>query len=432
MAQTRSKRGPSSLDPHNYTNWTSAKLIKTLSDAGIRVPTSLRHKQLVDMVASNVYDSSGTNVTSQHGRPVRQLEDAEVVDTLNNITRRVRRQPPPRQPPSSTVTSPPATKDDGTTQVLAELSDLRAKVDKLVRTDRLGSDQTDGDQVLGTTGTARWEVLDRPQANFNIPGTNYTLDSAFNNKETLHANSSDYVDIVVIPLSLKKKIWDGKDVNMALMLNPALDGSLEGTSEGTSSQGQLRPHASLSKPMSLELFLLAFDRYQRVLLEKYAHMKDLEADLKCYVSDIMYMATHYGQNLFYSYHLAFSAKAAAILQQKNIRVRWGRRDHDIFSNLQHGARQACKICHSHEHPTEFCQLGSSQRDIQGREKMRFQDRELCNHYNAEQGCFRVNCRYSHACASCGLLNHPKFRCRRGDRKNSSSGQRNEDKPKPRN
>ena len=135
---------------------------------------------------------------------------------------------------------------------------------------------------------------------------------------------------------------------------------------------------------------------------------------------------------FYDYHRSFSARAATLLVNYNVRVDWSKRDSNIFMAVTAGYKaNACNLCRSTSHSTDFCsqlsnvsrQYGSSTptganatTDKRGRQRVKFQGREMCNNYNTPDGCQRSNCSYLHACLRCHSSNHGKDKC----------NQRNED------
>jgi hypothetical protein len=158
--------------------------------------------------------------------------------------------------------------------------------------------------------------------------------------------------VVIVPLAIKQKIWEGKEVNLALLINPALDYSATVTNNGMSVTA--RPHASLSTPLPLPLFMKAFGRFKEVMKERFPG--PVIEDLNAYKMMLLDMATQHPGYLFYEYHTAFAAKAAAIRQQQNKLVIWAKRDTEIFNRLFYGSKTACRNCGAADHPTDFCHL----------------------------------------------------------------------------
>ena len=71
----------------------------------------------------------------------------------------------------------------------------------------------------------------------------------------------------------------------------------------------------------------------------------------------MEMATQFGGTRFYDYHKAFSAKAAALLQQHHVKVDWSIRDNNLYCTIFAGMKaNNCGLCSSITHSTEFCPM----------------------------------------------------------------------------
>ncbi|MGH0166086.1 UNVERIFIED_CONTAM: hypothetical protein FKN15_051758 [Acipenser sinensis] len=63
----------------------------------------------------------------------------------------------------------------------------------------------------------------------------------------------------------------------------------------------------------------------------------------------------YRGTMFYEYHCAFSAKAAATLSANNRIVDWSRSDPDLFTRIFSGIHaNACSVCTSTAHSTYLC------------------------------------------------------------------------------
>lgn len=154
-------------------------------------------------------------------------------------------------------------------------------------------------------------------------------------------------------------------------------------------------------------------------------------ELDMYERDIIEMATRYGGTNFYEYHKLFSARAAAMLEQRNIKLDWSIRDDKLFCGLFAGSKIiACEICSSVTHNTALCpqvvypvngnnnmrnawytgQNNVANQDRQGRPKIKLFGREICNNFNGQMGCFRPNCQFLHACLLCKQHNHGQFTC----------------------
>ena len=160
----------------------------------------------------------------------------------------------------------------------------------------------------------------------------------------------------------------------------------------------------------LSEFIVAFGKYKNIMCEAYPFRR-IELDL--YERDIIEMATRYGGTTFYEYHKAFSARAAAMLEQRNIKIDWSVRDNKTFCSLFAGSRVvACEICSSLSHTTDLCsqlirpmqgqnngnrkfKSGATpvdkavdKNDKRGRAKVEYLGHEVCNNFNGAKGLFR--------------------------------------------
>ena len=157
------------------------------------------------------------------------------------------------------------------------------------------------------------------------------------------------------------------------------------------------------------------------------------AELDTYQNDIIDMATRF-PSAFYEYHKAFSARAAAMLANNNLKIDWASRDTTMYCSIFAGHRaSACTVCSSLTHSAPFCpQTFPSQvnrpgtkhqsnsrldnslptSDVRGRPRVVFQGKEICNNFNATGGCTRLSCTFCHMCSICKSRNHPAFLCKR--------------------
>ena len=111
------------------------------------------------------------------------------------------------------------------------------------------------------------------------------------------------------------------------------------------------PDSRLSKTFGG--FITAFAIYKSIMCEAYPQRRQ---ELDTYERDIVYMSTRYGGTTFYEYHKQFPSNAAALLQQRNIRVDRSKRDNKLFCSLFAGHKVlACSICQQF-HAEQFCPL----------------------------------------------------------------------------
>ena len=184
-----------------------------------------------------------------------------------------------------------------------------------------------------------------------------------------------------------------------------------------------KPDHRLNKILDLSSFMKAFGIYKSVMTEVYPQR---QKELDLYERNIIDMGMRYPGSGFYEYHKQFSAKAAAYLQQHNIKIDWSIRDNILYTNIFTGQQaSSCRLCHSLSHATSFCPQSlhdhrlptsrhennqqSKSTDTRGRAKQFFQNQEICNNFNGPNGCFRNRCGYTHICSGCHKA-HPQTKC----------------------
>jgi hypothetical protein len=151
--------------------------------------------------------------------------------------------------------------------------------------------------------------------------------------------------------------------------------------------------------------------------------------MDAYERDIVEMASITRGSSFYEYHKAFSARASALLQQRNIQIDWSIRDTRLFTTIFAGQSVVrCDLCNSVGHATHFCPKTKSNQgqgqpdylnktkqnysrfDAQGRPRITHKGKEVCNNFNSPNGCHRNSCNLSHICSECKLNNHASTNC----------------------
>ena len=242
----------------------------------------------------------------------------------------------------------------------------------------------------------------------------------------------------VISPSIKKDIILGKDINLACLL---ISGFNEEHIQRNLVVGNdvvpLRTltDSRLSKLLTIQEFIKSFTIYKRVMCHAFPQ-RHTELDL--YMANIVDMSTRFGGFGFYRYHKSFSAKAASLLLNENIKLDWSKRDFQLFICTFAGSKAAaCDLCLSPEHTAEFCPLAlnvgykptslqlqgqsaasSSSRapvsdsagnrdtnDVKGRPRVTVQGSEICNDFNDRRGCRRDQCRFKHVCLDCKKPDH---------------------------
>ena len=234
-------------------------------------------------------------------------------------------------------------------------------------------------------------------------------------------SSESLPHVELVSPMIRKKILEGKNVNLAVLLIPHYEGVM--TNEERSdlySCSTKKPDHRLNKILDLSSFMKAFGIYKSVMTEVYPQR---QKELDLYERNIIDMGTRYPGSGFYEYHRQFSAKAAAYLEQHNIKIDWSIRDNILYTNIFTGQQaSSCRLCHSLSHDTSFCEQTLHERysrfdnkqidktsDMRGRAKQFFNGQEICNNYNGSKGCIRDRCNYSHVCLSCHN-SHPQRKC----------------------
>ncbi|XP_058842486.1 uncharacterized protein LOC131697467 [Acipenser ruthenus] len=152
---------------------------------------------------------------------------------------------------------------------------------------------------------------------------------------------------------IRKLIIEGKDVNLVSILiasSEFLDHRVVDCGDVSVTLKSRDPR--LQKSLSVGEFVLAFSVYRDILCSVYPHRLQ---ELNQYLFLVVELSVRYGGTLFYQYHRAFSAKAAATLSADNRIVDWSRSDPDLFTRIFSGIRaNACSACASTAHSSYLC------------------------------------------------------------------------------
>ena len=372
------------LDTENPKNWTKEKLLAEIKNIGIKVPSSLKVNDLVKIYTDNK-DTRNTvpaGINSALETPPFQQRDSLQRDLLVNSTVvNQTGQSIGQQTPHNTITQTPALQQN----VFQTLSD-------------------NAHFYTGAGG-----ILTQP----GVPAERYR-------------------NVEVVSSQLRNQIIAGKDINLALLLIP----NNESTSEYRrvdfdGIEYVMKPgDPRLAKSLTLGEFIMAFSKYKNIVCEA---LPNRRVELDQYERDIVEMATQFGGTRFYDYHKAFSAKAAALLQQHHVKVDWSIRDNNLYCTIFAGMKaNNCGLCSSITHSTEFCPMlvnpnfkkgqnqyntginlnnpSSSTIKKADRPNASFQGIQLCHNYN-ERTCYRKqNCKFLHLCYDCHSP-HPKSQCK---------------------
>ncbi|MGH0117662.1 UNVERIFIED_CONTAM: hypothetical protein FKN15_041854 [Acipenser sinensis] len=152
---------------------------------------------------------------------------------------------------------------------------------------------------------------------------------------------------------IRKRIIEGKDVNLVAILiasSEFLDHRVVDCGDVSVTLKSRDPR--LQKSLSVGEFVLAFSIYRDILCSVYPHRLQ---ELNRYLFLVVELSVRYGGTLFYQYHRAFSAKAAATLSADNRIVDWSSSDPDLFTRIFSGIRaNACSTCASTAHSSCLC------------------------------------------------------------------------------
>lgn len=239
--------------------------------------------------------------------------------------------------------------------------------------------------------------------------------------------------VEIISPQLRRDIVKGKDINLCSLLipgyNPDNDANRHLVVGGE--VVPLKPLSAdgrLSRALTISDFVQAFTVFKNIMCEAFPQRR---VELDSYLREIIDMSSKFGGTTFYEYHKSFSARAAALLLNYNIKVDWSRRDNNQFCSIFAGHKaNSCSICNSISHTTEYCgqaarnvpgkfsnqnkrqgqtEPNKGDSDLRGRPRIHFQGREIRNNFNSASGCTRENCYFSHVCLRC-KKDHPASQC----------------------
>lgn len=408
----------STWDMDNPGNWTVAELKqRLLEDCGIKVPRGsiskatlklwyIENKGTTSTVSVNsasatqeIEQSTEPQITTRENTGSDATNMATLLSTLNNVT-----------------------------QCFSSLQDT-------VR--QLTAEKTEKRQNFGL---GNWYSSNGAEATFTTRESQ-NFQNTVNNSAGIRSDSITNVDIV--SPSLQRQITEGKDVNLSSLLIPNYDCPQNHTVVTDNIEFNVvgKPDPRLNRQLSIQEFIKAFGKYKRVMCSTYP---ERQQELDAYQDDIIEISNFYNSK-FYDYHKMFSAKAAAILREKHIKVDWSKRDRDLLALVSAGVEvKACQLCNMIDHTTQFCPLKSTQErvpltsdqsadknnmklDKQGRQRNFFEGREICNNFNGSQGCFRNQCPLLHLCIRCKNQGHSATQCPR--KKTNSNSNTNYNKGK---
>lgn len=310
-------------------------------------------------------------------------------------------------------------------QLMQTISTLTETVSKLQDELRIVSSKVHSDQATSSDAVDTGRLIAQEQQR---PGDDhhngFTLQSALRNPSQSVEGRSSFLQktkfgyaieslpfVETVSPSIRKAIIEGKDVNLAQLLIPTTNAiSLR---DKETKYGEEKPvkDPRLYRSLSISEFIYAFGIYKNIMCQTYPQRRE---ELDLYERDIVDMSNRYGGKGFYEYHKTFSARAAAHLKYLNIPVDWSVRDNTLFCNIFANLRpSACYICNSISHTAGFCPMTTSKNnstirtqrkgqesDSQGRPRVAYQDREICNNFNSFKGCENARCGNAHVCLRC--------------------------------
>ena len=294
----------------------------------------------------------------------------------------------------------------------------------------------------GSAGPTNGSVHNVPMLPVPGPGQDSPMAALLGGGAGIRSDCAPKVELVSD--QLRKDVVTGKDVNLAAFL--IHDHEYEEGTRSILADGTAIPLKPLSDPrlhrsLTIQEFIEAFTIFKNVMCEAYPNRR---FELDCYERDLVDMSNRFGGLRFYDYHKAFSAKAAALLRQRHLKVDWSHRDQNLFNEIFAGHKtNACQICDSSAHTANLCPQTLPQAkpsttpnpatdhspnprrlavkrpfprgpppqetDFQGRPRRRLP--EFCNNFN-DSSCNRSPCPFLHYCASCWLPGHPQHLCRK--------------------
>ena len=411
------------LDMTNPKNWTKQQLIEEINNIGIKVPQSLRVAALIQIYMDNKKD----NIHDM-------IPQSDVTRNVMNGNLSVEVEAAAAQV-LKTLTSSAAVQSASHVQGLEPTCESTQMNTGLSTTTASASVPDSVFTVQRTTNG----ILNQPSHQ------TFDMDKVMRTMRQPGVAAESFRNVEIVAPHLRSQILAGKDINLALLLMP----SNESTSDHRrvdfdGIEYVMKPgDPRLSKNLTLGEFIVAFGKYKNIVCEVMPHRR---TELDQYERGVVEMANNFGGTRFYDYHKAFSAKAAALLHQRQVKVDWSIRDNGLFCTMFAGMKiNVCGLCASVNHASDFCpllvnpnlkkpnignfgnnktQTGSSTNGNAKKAPL-FQGRQLCINYN-ERSCQRPACKFLHLCFDC-FSPHPKTKCTSKTHDNGESTVKGKDK-----
>lgn len=424
-------------------NWTLTKLKVELKTIGISVPSSMDRNNTLKLYLEN---------TNTRNRSVNSLDPNRHIDTITAIANPTIISNCPNSANDEFDNSRPFT----VTEALRNTGDANLRSDNSTSAQQfsnMAAPEPDNIQATLQSLQKNLETLQKTVSELvkkDHEEKSYTLETARGSSTTAVGSGFTGADITlggslrttqfgvsaeclpqidIVSDSLKRKIWEGRDVNLASLLIPKyeVNKSVPEIAMGLNVLESVDPR--LHKSLTISEFITAFGKYKRIMCTRFPERR---VELDRYEGNIVEISNVYGQK-FYDYHTQFSARAAAALHDLNIKVDWSIKDNALLSMVMGNARvSACNLCNSTSHSGSFCPLlrikptqyqmlkntqsiNSAKEDKYGRPRKMHNGTEICNNFNAGK-CGRKNCIFSHVCYVCKASDHGGHSCEESMRK----------------
>ncbi|VDI54261.1 Hypothetical predicted protein [Mytilus galloprovincialis] len=387
--KTRSSPYETQWDSNNPSNWTINKLKEELNKKGIRTPSGMSKQVLKQLYLENCFDGVTSLETQQ-------------TDTVSDEI--------------NTDSSPEST--------------LPITLAESVHQHRSSVSNGENEMWYNHAGIGNRSEISNRGNNTVLHGNTQEHASFISGPQVGNVScgvrSDEYSNVDIISPSIQKQIIDGKDVNLASLLIPNYETPQihSVAANGLELNISGKPDPRLNRKLTIQEFIKAFGKFKRVMSSVYP---DRRAELDAYEDEIIDISNFYGDR-FYDYHKLFSAKSAALLRERRIKVDWSKRDRDLLSLIVAGGNvNVCKICNLVDHTTAFCPMQTSMTyqdypdkvsrqvdttDKLGRKKIYHSGREVCNNFNTSRGCTRSFCHFSHICSRCKVAGHTLLSCQK--------------------
>ena len=424
MPSMHRRKQPYDLD--NPANWTVKKLKNELEALGVKLTSTMPKSSLIELYQQLCKQTNGSgtvvaiNDTEDIINHQTDFQSAAVNQTMTQNTGNVE---------VSTDTQTSNSNSNGTESslpgTLGVITAMQSTISSLQTT--ISNLLTEKSSVKTNTLTSSTNLLERYYGTQIVENTpNQPTASQFG------VSADDLPHVDVVSESLRRKIIEGKYINLACLLIPEFEAPNVTTNEisGIEFLRQGRKDHRLDRVLTITQFYKAFGIYKRIMCEVYPQRR-LELDL--YEADIGNISDHYGE-MFYQYHCQFTRKAAAYLE-KGIKIDWSKRNKDLFQLVVGGVKtKVCDHCNQSDHQSPFCpsqynvqnyvsmnkrqnemvkgnKYPDTKIDKNGRSRIEYQGKEICNNFNSYTCKYTpATCHFAHVCKKCKSESHGESKC----------------------